>query len=334
MKDLNHSPARRQVLRTIGAAAAVPLLAPGLARAQNMPEVTRLVVGFPAGNPVEAPGRALAQALQLTTGRTYLVFNRPGVGGILAASEVAKAKPDGSTMIWVNATHTINPSIYKKLPFDAINDFTPISQVMSTSGFALVVGRNSPYRTVQELIKAGQEQPGKIGYASLGNGNTLHLLGELFGNATKAKFLHVPYSSSPFPDVIAGHVAFTWMGIDIAKRMVDAGDLRVLAVTSKSRIKEAPNAPTYAEMGIQGIDVPGWGGVVGPRGMAPELAERIHKDIAAAVKHESFQNYVKSSGDMQIIASSPAEFGGYIRSETDRLRKMIAPLGLALDAGF
>jgi tripartite-type tricarboxylate transporter receptor subunit TctC len=334
MKKMNHSPARRRVLQAIGAAAAVPLITPSRAQAQNTPDTIRLVVGFPAGNPVEAPGRALAQALHLTTGRTYVIDNKPGAGGLLAANEVARSRPDGSSMLWVNASHTVSPVIYRKLPFDAINDFTPLSQILTTSGFALLVGRNSPYRTVQDLIKAGQAQPGKVSFASYGVGNAIHLIGELFGNAVKTKFLHVPYRTSPIPDLIGGHVDFTWLGIDISKRMVDAGDARVLAVTSRSRIPEAPNAPTYAELGLHGIDVPAWGGVVGPRGMSPELVQRTQAEMATAVKHKVFLDYVKSSGDMQVIANSPAEFGTYLKTEVDRLRKLLAPLGLALDSGF
>jgi len=328
------SPGRRQALRTIGVAAAAQLFAPRLVRAQRMPDVTRLVIAFPAGNPVEAPGRALAQALRLTTGRNHIVDNKPGAGGLIGANEVARSRPDGSTLLWVNATHRISPIIYKKLPFDALNDFTPITKILTTSGFALLVRRDSPYRTVEQLIKAAQERPDTISYASLGIGNTIHLIGELFGNAVGAKFLHVPYRASPIPDLLGGRVEFTFAGIDISKRMVDSGDVRVLAVTSPHRIPEAPDAPTYAELGLQGIDVPGWGGVLGPRGMSPQLVESIQNDMALAVRHQSFLDYVRSSGDMQVVADSPSEFTEFLRSEIERLRRMLAPLGLALESGF
>jgi tripartite-type tricarboxylate transporter receptor subunit TctC len=326
----NRSPSRRVVLRTIGLAAAVPLFASSLARAQNLPDTVRIVVGVPAGNPVESVARALSEALNQTSGRTYIVENKPGAAGTLAAREVAKAKPDGSTVLWINGSHTTSPIIYEKLPFDPVGDFTPISKVMSTSGFALLVRANSPFKTVQDLIKAAQQEPGKISYASLGIGNTLHLLGELFGNAVHAKFLHTPYSASPMPDLLGGHVDFTWLGNSITKPMIDSGKVRVLAVSSPKRMAEAPEAPTFAELGIKEVDVPAWGGIVGPKGMSADTANRLQREFAAAVKHQIFLNYVNSSGDMDVIVDSPAAFGTYLRTEIARYRKLLGPLGLKL----
>jgi tripartite-type tricarboxylate transporter receptor subunit TctC len=324
---------RRNALRSIGVGATVPLFAPLMARAQNLPDTVRIVIGVPAGNPVESVARAMADALNQTSGRTYIVENKPGAAGTLAAREVARAKPDGSTILWINGSHTTFPAIYEKLPFDPVADFTPISKVMSTSGFALLVRADSPFKTVQDLIKAAQQQPNKISYASLGIGNTLHLLGELFANAVKAKFLHIPYSASPIPDLLGGHVDFTWLGISISKQMIDSGKVRVLAVSSSQRIPEAPNAPTFAEMGIKEVDVPAWGGIVGPRGMSADIANKIQREVSVAVKHQAFLNYVKSSGDMDVMVDPPAVFGTYIKTEVDRFRKLLGPLGIKLQLG-
>jgi tripartite-type tricarboxylate transporter receptor subunit TctC len=327
------SPNRRQVLRTIGAAASLPLLAPSIAGAQNLPDTVRVVIGVPAGNPVESVARAMSDALNQTSGRTYIVENKPGAAGTLSAREVARARPDGSTILWINGSHTTSPAIYDKLPFDPIGDFTPITKVMSTSGFALLVRADSPFKTVQDLIRVAQQQPGKVSYASLGIGNTLHLLGELFANAVNAKFLHIPYSASPIPDLLGGHVDFTWLGISISKQLIDSGKVRVLAVSSPKRMPEAPEAPTFVEMGIREVDVPAWGGLIGPRGMSAEVVGRIQRDVAAAVKHQAFLNYVKSSGDMDVIVDSPSVFGTYLKTEIDRYRKVLSPLGIKLQLG-
>jgi tripartite-type tricarboxylate transporter receptor subunit TctC len=325
---------RRAALRVIGAASLAPMVGANLAQAQSLPDTVRIVAGVPAGNPVEAPARALAEALNATSGRTYIIDNRTGAGGMRAAREVAVAKPDGSHLLWVNASHTISPLVYKRMPYDPIADFSPVTKLMTASGFSLLVRANSPYRTVTQLIKAAQDQPGRITYASLGLGNALHLLTEAFGHAIKARFLHVPYSASPIPDLLGGHVEFMFLGNSISVQMIESKQVRVLAVTSDQRFSVAPDAPTFAEMGIKDVDIPAWGGFIGPRGMSPELALRFQQEIARAVKHKIFLDYVKSSGDMTVVVDTPPVFGAYLTSEIERLRKLFAPLGIALDSGF
>jgi tripartite-type tricarboxylate transporter receptor subunit TctC len=321
---------RRQILQGIGAAAALPLFGMKQAQAQD-PDTVRIVVPFPAGNPIEAHTRIFAEALKKTTGRNYIVDNKPGAGGMLGAAEVARAKPDGSVLLYITASHTSGAALYPKLTFDPIQDFTPISKMTLSPGLGLLVGANSPYRTVQDLIKAAQEKPRTISYASLGNGQTSHILGELFAREANAQFVHVPYRTSPMPDVIGGHVEFTWLGTSVALPLVKAGQVRVLAVSNRHRIPEAPDAPTFAELGFK-VDVPAWTGMLGPRGMSAEIANRIHREIVQAAKQPEYLAYVKISGN-EIVTTSPKEFSTEYVSEIERYRKVLPQLGIKMDVG-
>jgi tripartite-type tricarboxylate transporter receptor subunit TctC len=321
---------RRQILQGIGAAATLPFLGVTKALAQD-PDTVRIVVPFPAGSPVEAHTRVFAEALKKTTGRNYVVDNKPGAGGMLGAAEVARAKPDGSVLLYITASHTSGAALYPKLPFDPIQDLTPISKMALAPGLALLVRANSPFRTVQDLIKAAQEKPKTISYASLGNGQTSHILGELFGREVKAQFVHVPYRTSPMPDVIGGHVEFTWLGTSVALPLVKGGQVRVLAVSNRNRIPEAPDAPTFAELGIK-ADVPAWTGMLGPRGMPLELANRIHRDLVQASKQPEYLAYVKVSGN-EIVMTSPREFATEYVAEIERYRRILPQLGIKMDVG-
>jgi tripartite-type tricarboxylate transporter receptor subunit TctC len=287
-------------------------------------------VPFPAGNPVEAGARVLAEALKKTTGKNYIIDNKPGAGGLIGATEVAKSKPDGSVLLYMTASHTSTAALYSKLPYDVIQDFTPISQIALAPGLALLVRSNSPYRSVDELFKAAQDKPGSVGYASLGNGQTSHIIGALFARAVKADFLHVPYRASPIPDLLGGHVDFTWLGTTVSQPLIAAGQVRALAVSSKRRLAEAPTAPTFAEMGLKDIDVPAWTGMLGPRGMPADVASRIQSEIALAVKHPDYVAYVKTSGN-EVVATTPAQFSTYYEAEVNRYRKLLPPLGIKLD---
>lgn len=324
------SPRRRLVLQGIGAVAALPFVGMREARAQD-PATVRIVVPFPAGSPVEAHTRVFAEALKKTTGRTYVVDNKPGAGGMLAAAEIARSTPDGSVLLYITASHTSGAALYPKLNFDPIADLTPISKMALGSGLGLLVRANSPYRTVQDLVKAAQQKPGTIGYASLGNGQTSHILGEIFAREVKAQFVHVPYRTSPMPDLIGGHVDFTWLGTNVALPLVKAGQVRVLAVSNRNRIAEAPDAPTFAELGLK-ADVPAWTGMLGPRGMSAELADRIHREIVQAAKQPDYLAYVKVSGN-EIVTTSPKEFTAEYASEIERYRKVLPQLGIKMDVG-
>jgi tripartite-type tricarboxylate transporter receptor subunit TctC len=323
------APNRRQVLQRIGfAAAAVGGMK--VAHSQTLPETTRIISPFPAGNPPEASMRALAQALSQTSGRNYVVDNKPGAGGLLAGIEVAKGKPDGSLLLHVTGGHASSAVLYSKLPYDAINDFTAVTQLLTAPGYALMVRSASPYRTVQELIKAAQAKPNSIGFASNGNGSAPHLVGALLGRAARAEFVHVPYKNSPMPDVIAGHVEFTFLGTTITRPLVTSGQVRVLAVSSSSRLPEYPDVPTFAELGYEGVDVPAWAGLLAPKGLPLELANRMQREIVVATKYPSFVTYITGAGS-DLVTTTPTQFSAYLKSEVGRYQKMLPPLGIKMD---
>ncbi len=322
---------RRQFLQKICIVGAAPLVGGQLAFAQDLPPTIRIVAGFPAGNPVEAAPRALTEALRQTAGRPYLIDNKPGAGGILAANEVAKSKPDGSSLLYITGGHTTMAALYSKLPFDPVADFAPVTQLVDAPGFALVVGADSPHRTIQDLIKAAQANPNTIAYASLGIGNTTHLIAELFARSVKAPFLHVPYRTSPLPDVMGGHVHSTWMGTSIASQLVEQKKVRVLVVSSRTRMAEAPDAPTFAEIGVNDVDVPAWSGFLAPAGTPPAVLNKLRDEIAAASRHKIYTDYVKSSGAQRTVVNPPEEFAKYVKSETERMKKVLGPLNIKLD---
>jgi tripartite-type tricarboxylate transporter receptor subunit TctC len=321
---------RRRILRIAAIAATASIASVNLSFAQGLPQTTRIVVPFPAGSPVEASMRALVQALNQTSGRTYIVDNKPGAGGLLGATEVAKGKPDGSLLLHVTGGHTSTPSLYSKLPYDAVGDFTAVTQLLTAPGFGLLVRANSPYRTVQDLIKAAQDKPNSVSYASLGNGNTTHLIGALFARATKAEFMHVPYRTSPMPDLLGGHVDFTWAGTPTVRPLIASGQVRMLATSSANRLKDYPDVPTLTELGLKDVDVPAWNGLVAPRGMPLEVANRIHKEVLEAVKHPDFVTYIKNAGN-DLTTTTPTHFSAYLKSEVERYRSILPPLGIRMD---
>jgi tripartite-type tricarboxylate transporter receptor subunit TctC len=321
---------RRAFLRALGVTVTSGTVGLEASHAQALPDTTRIIVPFPGGNPVENSTRALVQVLNKTSGRNYIVDNKPGATGLLGAAEAAKARGDGSTLLLVTGGFTTSAVLYSKLPYDTFNDFRGVSQVLTAPGFALLVRANSPYRTVQDLIKAAQQKPNTVSYASLGNGGVTHLIGALFANAVKAEFLHVPYRTSPMPDLLGGHVDTTWSGTTISKPLVASGQVRILAVSSPTRMAEAPDAPTFAELGLQEVDVPAWTGYVAPRGMTSDLANRLHKEIATATQHPDFAAYIKTAGN-DVITTTPSQFDAYLRSEVNRYGKVLPPLGIKMD---
>jgi tripartite-type tricarboxylate transporter receptor subunit TctC len=321
---------RRHFLRLIGVAATVSFGSMHAAHSQTLPDTIRVVTPFPAGSPVEASLRALSQALKLTSGRTYIVDNKPGAGGVIATNEVAKAKSDGSVLLHVTSGHASSAALYSNLPFDPVNDFTAITRLLTAPGFGLLVSADSPYRTVHDLIKAGKAKPGTIAYASLGNGNPTHLTAALFSRAAGVDFIHVPYRTSPMPDILGGRVDFTFLGTTISRPLVASGKIRMLATSSSTRLPEAPDVPTFAELGFKDAEVPAWVGILAPKGLPMDVANQIHQEIVEATKHPSFVAYVKSAGN-DVINTPPAQFAAYLKSEVATFQRTLPPLGIKMD---
>ncbi|MBA2962159.1 MULTISPECIES: Bug family tripartite tricarboxylate transporter substrate binding protein [Ramlibacter] len=294
-------------------------------------QTVRVVVPFAAGSSTDLLARQLTDALRKVNGNTYVIDNKPGASGIIGSSEVNKAKPDGATLLLTTGGHITNAVLYEKLPYEPIGGFTPISQLTSTAGFLLMVPANSPYKTLEQLIAAAKAKPDTVSYGSAGNGNTTHLAGALFEKSAGLKLIHAPYKGSPMNDLVAGHIQMLFWGSSFATPIVKDGKAHALAIAGEKRIAELPNVPTLNEKGIQGVDVPAWAGLFGPPGMAPDLAGKIQREVATAMKSPAFiQQFAATPGSSR-LASTPAQFSEAIDKEVARLKRDVTPLGIRMD---
>lgn len=318
---------RRALLQAMGAAA---LGAPLLSLAQDRPSTTRIVVPFAPGNSVDASARLLAEALQRVTGRSHIVENKPGAGAVIGSAEVARAKPDGSVLLFTTGGHTTNAVLYTKLPYDPQKDFTPISQVTTSAGFVMLVRADAPYRTLNELMAAARAKPGTISFASFGTGNTTHLVGELFARAANLQLVHVPYKSSPIPDLLGGHVDFLFIGTSSGLPMIQEGKARGLVITPASRVPLLPDVPSIAEFGFKNVDIPAWSGLWGPKGMSPALALRIRDEVVKAARDTAFQESLKTFASVSVV-TTPQQFSDTIATEIADYRRRLEPLGIRMD---
>jgi tripartite-type tricarboxylate transporter receptor subunit TctC len=297
-------------------------------RAQG--NVARIVVPFPAGNPIDAIARVLAESLRQSTGRNYIVDNKAGAGGVIGTAEVARTKPDGSTLLFTTGGHNTNAVLYSKLPFDVARDFTPITQLLVSPGFVLLTRPESRFKTLADVLAEAKAKPGTVSYASWGQGNTTHLVGELFARAAHVDLLHVPYKTSPFPDLLGGHVDLTWFGTSPSMQMIQEGKVRALATSWHQRVPELPNVPSVAEFGFKDVDIPSWGGLYGPAGMPAGLLQSIYADVVAASRRPEYLAAMKAMG-ATITNLPPQQFAELNAEELRRHRRDIAPLGIKLD---
>lgn len=274
---------RRSCLRLAAALCATRALAAGAAESWPARPIT-LVSASPAGGNADVIGRVLAVPLGAALKVSVLVEPRPGATGMIASAYVAKAPPDGYTLLLGSiATHAIAPSINKKLPYDVVRDFTPIAMVGS-NGLILAVSTKSPYRTVADIVSAAKANPGALSFGSPGVAGTSHLSGELFQHLTGTGLIHVPNARNPaYADVIAGNTTMLFEGSVALLPHIRNGLLRPVAVTSLTRSPQLPDVPTMAESGVAGFDVRSWQAIFGPAGMPQALVERLHREITAAV---------------------------------------------------
>ena len=319
---------RRACLRTLCAAAATTLGAPAL-RAQES-RVVRIVLPLPVGNSVDAAIRMLADGLRATTGRNYVVDNKPGAGGLIGAAEVAKAKPDGGTLLITTSGHLLNAVLHSKMPYDVISDFTPISQLAVAPAYVLLVRTESRFKTLPDVMREVKARPGAIGYGSYGNGNPTHVIGAMFARAANADVVHVPYRGSPVQDFLGGQFDLLWLGALTGMQMIQDGQARPLAVTSPRRIAELPDVPTLTELGYPAVDLPAWMGVWGPPKMAPDLVQSIYSDFAAASKRAEYQAFLKKNVGAP-VSMAPQQFAAFNVEELARYRRDLAPLNIRID---
>jgi tripartite-type tricarboxylate transporter receptor subunit TctC len=309
------------------------LLVPASVLAQSYPsKPVRLLVPFPPGGGVDITARALAQELSAPLGQPVVVENRPGAGGNVAAAEVARSAPDGHTLfVTLNALHAISPHLYAKLPFDAMKDFSFITPLVSFNN-VLVVGPAAPMRSVQDVIAEAKRAPGKLTFASSGNGTNIHLVGELFKSMAGVDMVHVPYKGSApaLTDLMGGSVALMVDTIPSAVSHVKSGKLRALGVTGAKRSPVMPEVPTIAESGLPGYEVTSWYGLIGPAEMPPNVITRLNREAARAAGSAAFRGRMEPLG-FDVVTATPARMVEMLQADSARWGKVIKAAGVTIN---
>lgn len=315
-------------LRQVVVAGAVLLLACP-AQAQNYPlRPVRLVVPFSAGGAADVPGRILTPRLSEALGQQVVVDNRPGAGSTIGAELVARAPADGYTLLMISNTHFVSAALYKKLAYDAVSDYAPVTQVTSAPN-VIVVHPSLPVKTVKELMALAKANPGKIDYASSGNGSTQHLTGALFCKMAGINMTHIPYrGSGPVTaDLLSGQVTVGFPGIAGMLQHIKAGKLRALAVTSAKRSPELPDLPTVAQAGVKDYDVTAWFGVAGPKGMPRDIVLKLHAELLRALKTPDLQKLLLTAGQEVAWQETPELFGEMLKAESAKWARMVKESG-------
>lgn len=309
-------------------------LAP-LALAQSYPtRPVRLIIPFPPGGAVDNYARTVQGALSENLGQPIIIENRPGASGMIGAEAVAKAAPDGYTLLVGNvATLAMNVAVYDKMPYDPLKDFTPIMQTVMVN-YVLVVNPAVPARTVAELVAYAKANPGKLSYGSSGSGSAQHLAAEQFKAQTGADIIHVPYKGTGgvlMSDLIAGHIQVAIADQGSMMPQVKAGKLRALAVGGARRSPEYPDLPTVAEAGgLPGYEAVAWQGIAGPAGLPPAVVKRLNDAFVKISAAPAIRERLTGAG-LTVVGGTPDEFGGYIRSEIAKWTKVAKNVGATID---
>ena len=306
----------------------------GSVQAQTFPSrPVRLVVPYPPGGITDILARTIAQRVSAAWGdQQMIVDNRAGASGNIGVASVARAVPDGYTIVFGNAsTHAINATLFKKLQFDPLKDFEPITNVASVSN-VLLVNPDMPVKTLADLIALAKAQPGKLSFASNSVGSSNHLTGELLKTMAKIDMFHVPYKSSTTAatDLMGGRLSLMFDNLTTAVPHVKAGRLRALAVTSERRVAALPDVPTMVESGLPGFVVTPWWGVFAPAGTPRPVVDRLNRDIVAVMKTPEVRDFFAAQGT-DVIANSPEEFARYVKGEAARWGAVVRASGATAD---
>jgi tripartite-type tricarboxylate transporter receptor subunit TctC len=288
------------------------------------------MIGFAAGGPVDIVARIMAQWLSDHLGQQFIVENRAGPGGNIAAAAAINAAPDGYTLLFVAPNNAISTSLYKKLPYDFLRDTVPVASIMQLTNM-LVVSNAMPVKTVQEFIDYCKANPGKISFASSGNGTSVHMSAELFKVMTKCDMVHVPYRGSAiaFPDIISNKVQLLFDNLPSALAQARGGSVRALGVTSPQRWPIVPDVPAIAET-VPGFESVGFYGISAPKGTPPEIVETLNKAVGEALKDPKVIARLTENGGIPKPMTS-AEFGKLVADETEKWKKVVEFAGVSVD---
>ncbi len=292
----------------------------------------RVVVPLSPGGFADVPARLLMPKLSAALGRPFVVENRPGAGGTIGANEVAKAPPDGHTLLLTATPHVISAHLYRSLPYDSLRDFTPVAHV-AAGPYAMVVNtQRLPVGSVQELIAAAKARPGEIDFASSGNGSAQHLVGALFNAMAGVQLNHIPYKGSgpAMQDLLGGQVGVSFAGIPNVASAVRAGKLRALAVTGARRWSELPEVPTLAEAGVPGYEATLWLGIVGPAALPAPIVARLHAETAKALQDADLRQSLRTAG-VEAVDMAPPQFDAFIRAEYEKWGKVVRDTGATVN---
>jgi tripartite-type tricarboxylate transporter receptor subunit TctC len=319
------------VLRLIFAAV---LLLTGVApsMAQGYPtRPVRVVVGFPAGGPTDVIARLVAQQLSDSLGQQFFVENLPGAGGNTASGQVARATPDGYTIMAISTGFLVNPSLYAKVPYDAIKDFAAVTLVAASPN-VVVVNPQVPAKTLPELVQLIRDNPGKYSYAGPGVGSTPHLGGELFRLTYKLDLVHVPFTGAA-PAVqatIGGHTPIAFTALPSSLAAIQAGQVRAIGLAATERAQQIPDVPTFAEQGVKDQEADTLTGIVVPSGTPKEIVELLSREIAKSVARPAVRERLATLG-FRPVANTPAEFTARIKLEMEKWGKVVGDANLRIE---
>jgi tripartite-type tricarboxylate transporter receptor subunit TctC len=319
------------LLRRTALALFAALAAAAPAAAQDFPNrPIHFVVGFAAGGPNDIVARILGEWLSKHMGQQWIIENRAGSGGMLAAGQVLQAAPDGYTLMFVAPNNAIGQSLYKKLPFNFIRDSTPIAGTLKLANL-MIVPPDLPVKTVAEFIAHAKANPGKLNFASSGNGTSVHMSGELFKLMANIDIVHVPYrgSSAAYPDLMTGKVHVMFDNLPGSINFVREGKLKGLGVTTAARWPSTPDIPAISET-VKDFEASVWYGIAAPKGVPPAIVEKLNKAVNAALADPAM---VKRFGELGavVMPMTPAEFGKLVESETEKWRKVVEFAGVSVD---
>jgi tripartite-type tricarboxylate transporter receptor subunit TctC len=306
---------------------------PSIAQADYPNKPIKLIVGFAPGGSTDIVARIVAQRLGERLGQTVTVDNKAGAGGTIGADQTAKSAPDGYTLtLGTTSTHAIAAGAYSKLPYNPVTDFTQISLVAITP-YLLVVNPQVKATNLAEFISLAKSQPGKLNYASAGNGTATHLAMEMLKDAAGIDLVHIPYKGNAPADaaILGGEVQAVFGSMPALLQNTKANKVRPLAVGTTTRSPALPDVPTVAEQGYAGFEAALWLGIMGPANMPRGIVERLHKEIAAVVATPEFKSAMDANGAEPLGSKSPDEFREMLRGQVDKFMKITKAIGIKLD---
>jgi tripartite-type tricarboxylate transporter receptor subunit TctC len=314
----------------VAALALVALAFPALADTYPSKPV-KIIVPFGPGGFTDVVARILQKELAPVLGQPIIIENRPGAGSTIGTDAVAKSAADGYTLVMISTTHVISPHLYKKMPYDALADFTPVMELVE-GPYVMVVNPALPAKNVREFIALAKQKPGDIFFASSGNGSSQHLVGALFMQMAGVKLTHVPYkgSNAAMQDLLGGQVKASFVGMPNALPNLASGKLRALAVTTRKRSPDLPDVPTMDEAGVKGYDATIWLGMLAPKGTPREIVDKLNASMRKVLADPEAQKLMHKAG-VEVAPSTPEQFASLMKSEYARWGEVVARTGAVVN---